>query len=80
MAGTTEHYGLTVWGREDEFKAPEGLNGNFEAVEEALAGLQGQIDGKEVVLEATPAAGSIPGLLRWGFALRWCYWFLHLEE
>ena len=39
MAGTTEHYGLTIWGREDEFKAPEGLNGNFLAVEAALGEL-----------------------------------------
>ena len=37
MAGTTEHYGLTIWGREDEFKDPEGLNGNFEAVDEVMA-------------------------------------------
>ena len=36
MAGVTEHYGLKVWGEEDEFKGPEGLNGNFETVDEAL--------------------------------------------
>ena len=39
MGGTTENYGLTVWGREDEFCSPEGINGNFEAVDEALGGL-----------------------------------------
>ena len=36
MAEKTSNYGMTLWGREDEFKAPEGLNGNFEAVDEVM--------------------------------------------
>ena len=33
MAGMTEHYGMTVWGREDELCSPAGINGNFEMMD-----------------------------------------------
>ena len=67
MGDRTKKYGLTVWGREDEFKSPEGLNGNFEAVEEALAGLQGQLDGVGYVLGSYAGNGSYPRDIELGF-------------
>ena len=62
MAGTTENGGLTIWGKEDEFNGPAGLNGNFSVLDVVLAGkaegaalalLQGAVAGKA---EATAVA------------------------
>ena len=67
MAEKTSNYGMTLWGREDEFKAPEGLNGNFEAVDEVMGELQGQLDGVGYVLGSYAGNGSYPRDIELGF-------------
>ena len=55
----TEHYGLHTWKREDGASL-EALNGNFEAIDEVLAGLEA--DKLEVVFgmyQGTGESGSV---------------------
>ena len=62
MAERTEHFGLTLWGKEDEFQSPAGLNGNFAALDGAVAGL--------VVTGSYAGDGATNRTIELGFAPR----------
>ena len=62
MGERTEHLGLTLWGKEDEFQSPEGLNGNFAALDGAVAGL--------VVTGSYAGNGAANRTIELGFAPR----------
>ena len=64
MAERTENYGLTIWGKEDEYTSPAGLNRNFEMVDEVLASKAegtaiSALQGKVTALVATLGAMAV---------------------